>query len=153
VIFEFAHLLRGAILRFDPPEHASAADRIRAMGRHFSQIANVSAADFFAYLRRQALEQASERCEYLGKQLEQAVDAPGYWRADVETLVEQMRQAVTLEDADIPLDLKGSRPLAETRALMQEMFRRYARLLEEWPEIAAAAQSLRENGQGLFAEA
>jgi hypothetical protein len=153
VIFEFAHLLRGAILRYDPPEHGSAADRMRAMGRHFGQIANVSAADFFEYLRRQALEQASERCEYLGKQLEEAIDAPDFWRSDVEALITQMRRAVTLGDADIPLDLKSDRPLEKTRALMQEMFRRYARLLEEWPEIVAAAQDLRENGHGLFAAA
>ena len=43
-----------------------------------------------------------------------------------------------------------SRPPArrDARALIQELFRRYARLLEEWPEIVEAACELRDRGEG-----
>ncbi len=150
VIFEFAHLLRGAILHFEPPETAGAAERMQALGRHLGEFAALPSADFAEYLRYEAIEHASERSEFLAKQLEKAEDAPDFWREDVEALIDHFREAITRDDADIPLDLQSQRPASETRELMRQLYRRYALLLQEWPAMIEFARELRSNGQSLF---
>ncbi len=150
VIFEFAHLLRSSMLHFEPPEHASAADRLLALGRFLEEPAMLPPRDFAEYLRRQALDHASARSEFLAKHLEEFEDAPDYWQADVHALIDHIRHAVAQDDAGIPLDLKTGHPLEETRELMRELFRRYALLLQEWPAIIEAARALHAREEWMF---
>jgi len=149
VIFEFAHLLRGLILSIEMPEHLDAAGRMRLLSRQLAEHATLPPEDFAEFLRDQALMHASGRCEYLARELDEDHEAPDFWREDVEALIEHLRDALTDEDAGIPLDMKGP-PLDETRALMQKLIGSYALLLQEWPGMVEAA---RECGERLFVRA
>jgi hypothetical protein len=150
VIFEFAHLLRGLLFATGMPEHLDAAGRMRLLGRQLGEYAALPAPDFAEFLKEQALAHASERCEYLARQLEEDVESPDFWREDVERLIEHYRHAIAFEDAGIPLDLKRGEPLETTRELIRGLLRGYAGLLQEWPALVEAAGRLREGGCSLF---
>jgi hypothetical protein len=108
-------------------------------------------ADFAELLKDQALAHASDQCEYLAKELDDDNESPDYWREDVESLIEHFQYSAAFEDASIPLDMKSTRPLAETYGLIQELIRRYSVLLGEWPAMIEAARELRDSGEPLFA--
>lgn len=145
VLFEFAHLLRRVIRDIELAQHASTADRTRALGRAISELAAMPPVDFMEALRQKLLEHESEKLGYLDKQLEQG-DMPDFWRQDVENLLVNTRESLTAEDFDIPHDLKTGRTSAENRLFMQQLFARYGQLLQEWPSIVEATHELRDAG-------
>lgn len=152
VVFEFAHLMRRFILLQHPAPQAGAAARMQAVGRALSEFGALPARDFRDFLRMQTLEHESERLDFLERQLRENADAPGFWRDDVEALIEHARAALGHDDFDIPFDLKADRSPGENRALMQSLTARFGRLLQEWPAMVDAAWALREDGRGMFAE-
>jgi hypothetical protein len=144
VIFEFAHLIRRIILRFQRDESAGDADRMRSLGRHLTSIAAQPLEDFCEFIRGQVLEHESSKIDRLEKALREDDEAPEFWRRDLETYLEHVRDALTYADFDIPFDLKGDRSDDENRRLMQQLFGRYGALLEAWPDIVAAAREINE---------
>ena len=148
VLFEFAHLIRRVIRDVELPQHASTAERIPALGRALSELAAMPAVDFLEVLRQKILEHESEKLGYLHKQLEQG-ELPEFWRRDVEDFLLNAHASLQQEDFDIPHDLKTGRTPTENRVFMQELFRRYGQLLQEWPAIVAATGELRAAGIGL----
>ncbi len=147
VLFEFAHLIRRVIRDVELAQRASTAERTQALGRALSEFAAMPAADFLEVLRQKILEHESEKLGYLHKQLEQG-EMPEFWRTDVEDYLLNARASLQQEDFDIPHDLKKGRTSAESRILMQELFRRYGQLLQEWPAIVEATRELRAAGVG-----
>ena len=152
VLFEFAHLIRRVIRDVELAQRASTAERTEALGRALSELAAMPARDFLEVLRQKILEHESEKLGYLHKQLEQG-EMPEFWRADVEDFLLNARESLQQEDFDIPHDLKTGRTSAENRVFMQELFRRYGQLLQEWPSIVEATRELRASGVGLTAPA
>ncbi|MEO8351719.1 MAG: hypothetical protein ABI680_08305 [Chthoniobacteraceae bacterium] len=147
VIFEFAHLVRRSIFSFGGQRGQDTATRMRLLGRHLSEIAAQPAPDFLEHLRLQIIQHESVKCDRLEEQLRTATDIPDYWHEDVAAYLDQVRDALTASDFDLPLDLKGGRTDDGIRALMQQLVARFGTLLEAWPDIVAAARECgaREN--------
>ena len=152
VVFEFAHLMRRFILLQHPAPQASAKARMHTIGRALSELGALPRGDFRDFLRMQTLEHESQRLDFLERQLRENADSPGYWREDVQALIDHARDALGHDDFDIPFDLKTGRSPEENRALMQSLTARFGQLLQEWPAMVDAARALREEGRGMFAE-
>jgi hypothetical protein len=146
VIFEFAHVLTRLILDFVPAQHATAAERTIALGRHLTALATQPAADFIEALRETILKHESEKLGYLETLLADETDAPDYWRHDLETFLQHAREALSADDFDIPYDLKAHRTPEQNRVLMQQLIARYGQLLIDWPAIVTTATELRKSG-------
>ncbi len=142
LVFEFAHLLRRLILRADMPAAATAEHRMVHLGRYFSELGGLPAEDFLEVLRREALAEASDRIEYLGRRLAEDSETPDFWRHDVENLIDHLRESVSQDGSEIPLDLPVSRPLAENRAFLQKACGEYGALLQAWPAMVSVAMKL-----------
>jgi hypothetical protein len=142
VVFEFAHLIRRTLLHFHRSESDSTEHRMRHLGSHLRNISEQPMPDFVETIRTQILEQESARLDYLEQELRDDTESPHFWREDLEAYLAQVREALTCDDFDIPFDLKAGRTPDENRALMRELFSRYGRLLEEWPDMVAAAKEI-----------
>jgi len=142
VVFEFSHLIRRVILRFQRHESAEPGERMRQLGRHLITLADQPPADFVDFISGQVLELESSKLDQLEEELRQDTDTPDWWRDDLEAYLAHVRSALTHEDFDIPFDLKNDRTSAENRVLMRELFGRYGRLLEAWPDIVSATREI-----------
>ena len=151
VLFEFAHLMRAVVLAHAPAQHADAAARTIALGRHLSEIAAKPARDFRHEIGQRTLAQHSAHLEWMAAQLAEDTESPDYWRRDLEAYLEHAREAVTHEDFDIPFDLKPGRTSQENRALMQRLFAEFGGLLQAWPALyEAAKEGNASGGERLF---
>lgn len=146
VFFEFAHLLRALLFAVPRRALATAEARMDSLGRHFAEFGALTPGDFRELLLRYAVYEAGGRVRYLNECLEQAEEAPAFWRADVEHLVAQLTGALEEETGDIPLDLQTGRSPDDARALMQRLIGEYGALLQAWPAIVQATLELREKG-------
>lgn len=142
VVFEFSHLIRRVILRFGRHESADPAERMRRLGQHLAALAAQPFADFTEFVRGQVLEMESDKIDRLEQELREDTDTPDWWRHDLEAYLAHVRSALTHDDFDIPFDMKPDRPDAENRTLMRELFSRYGRLLEAWPDLVAATREV-----------
>ncbi len=142
VVFEFSHLIRRIILRFQRHETAEPAERMRQLGRHLSGLGEQSLPDFTDHIGGQVLELESSKIDQLEEELREDTDTPDWWRQDLEAYLAHVRDALTHEDFDIPFDMKPDRSDAANRALMRELFTRYGRLLEAWPDIVGAVREI-----------
>jgi hypothetical protein len=142
LIWEFAHLLRRLILQTGLPIVASAERRMLLLGRALRDIGELPPADFLELVRQQALAEASERLEYLHREISHAQDPPDFWLQDVEGLIEHLRASISAPGAEIPLDLQSTRPPAATRAFMQTVTGRYGELLQAWPAMVETARGV-----------
>lgn len=142
VIFEFSHLIRRIIQRFTRYESASPAERMRQLGRHLADLATQPLPDFVEFIRGTTLEHESSKLEQLEKALREDDETPDYWRHDLEAYIAHVREALAHDDFDIPFDLKPDRTAEQNRLLMQQLFARYGRLLEIWPDIVAAMPAI-----------
>lgn len=151
-VFEFALIVRAVLFKCEPPEHADSAERIRNLGRNLSAFAGRPEQEFVRALRLVVQQAEAEKLSYLQERLREEIDAPDYWRHDVEKYIAHTREALTHEDFDIPFELKEQRSDDENRRLMQALLANYGALLEDWPAIFAAARALREEGFVFSAE-
>ena len=147
VLFEFSHLLRQIVFAVGLPQSGSAPERMGALGRHLQELGRLPAPDFREFLREHALVHAGDRVAYLSQEAAENPHLPGYWREDVQGLIEHLQSSVTAPDFEIPLDLQGARAPAETRAFMQTLIARYGALLTEWPGMVEAAREFRLCGE------
>ncbi len=150
VLFEWAHLQRRLILGYHPPAGADASACTAGLGRYLSEMANVPAREFHELLAVEVLSHESEKLSWLEKQLDEATDAPEFWRDDVRAYLQHVREALTHEDFDIPLDLKARGTPPENRLFMQRMVSEFGSLLQEWPAMVEAARELRDAGEPLM---
>ncbi len=119
---------------------------MRSLGRSLEEIGALTPGDFRDLLLTHAIAEVSGRLRYLSEQLEEADDAPDYWRADVEHLIAQLTGALRRRPPIFPLDLQSGRTPDEARALMQRLIGGYGALLQAWPAMVQATLELREKG-------
>ena len=146
VIFEFAHLIRRIILRFQRGDSGLPAMRMKALGGFLTSIGEQEPEDFLDFIHGHILEHESGKLDHLETELREDVESPDFWREDLETYITHVREALTHEDFDIPFDLKSERSDEANRILMRELFTRYGRLLQAWPEIVAVAREVHASG-------
>jgi hypothetical protein len=144
---EFAHLLRRLILQAPLPAACDdRAERLRALGWGLRLLASLREGDFRDFLRAVILEHEGGKLAWLESRLLNETGAADFWRADVERLLDQTREALTHDDFDIPWDLKPLGEPEKVRALMRTLIRQFGELLENWPAIHAAAVELAGEG-------
>ncbi len=140
-IWEYAHLLRGILIAWNPPPGAlDTAGRMDSVGRYLCEIAGAPARDFHEYLRWFVLQHESDKIGFMENCLAEEHDAPAFWRRDVEAYIEQTRHALAEPDCDIPFDMRERWSASEARGLMQKMMYDYGRLLRAWPALVEAAR-------------
>ncbi len=144
VVFEFAHLIRRFLLRFQRSESDGSEARMRQLGRSLQDLASQPLPDFTEAIRALILEQESARLDHLEQQLRDDTESPDFWREDLEAYLGHVRESLTYDDFDIPWDLKTGRTPDENRKFMRDLFHRYGHLLQEWPAIVAVAQQVNE---------
>jgi hypothetical protein len=144
--FEFAHLLRRLLFALPRRALASAEVRMCSLGRSLEDIGALATTDFRDLILTHAMSEVSGRIRFLTERLEEADDAPDYWRADVEHLIAQLTGALEEETADVPLDLQTGRSADEARGLMQRLIGGYGALLQAWPAMVQATLELRAAG-------
>jgi hypothetical protein len=147
VLFEFAHLIRRILLRFQRCESDTTEVRMRQLGSHLRSIGEQPLVDFVESIRLHIVEQESSRLDYLDQQLRDDTESPEFWREDLEAYLAHVREALTHDDFDIPFDLKSGRSDDENRQLMRVLFSRYGRLLQDWPDMVAAAREINAQGE------
>lgn len=138
----------GAILLAEPPVFPSgdlsAADRIRALGRHLIELAR-SPAVFFATLdtavRAHAEADLRRKAELL-----RTTDGPQEWKRDMRAFIDLRRQALSTPEFSVPLDLVVAHGFEHARSLTRTFVREFGQLIEWWPDIVETAHSLRANG-------
>ncbi len=147
VVPEFAHLMRRLILECDLPDHADAAARTIALGRHLRALAARPAADFQHAIRTCVLALEGEKLAWLAGELRDDEGSSECWRRDVEAYLEHKRAAFAEDDFDIPHDLHATRSPEENRNFMQRLIGEFGRLLEHWPAIFATAREMNWRGE------
>lgn len=147
VVPEFAHLMRKLILECELPDHADAATRTVALGRHLTSLAARPPADFQHAIRICVLGMEGEKLAWLASELRDDEGSSEWWCRDVEAYLGHKRASFVADDFDIPYDLKSGRSPEQNRAFMQRLCGEFGRLLEQWPAIFAAAQEMNERGE------
>ncbi len=150
-VFEFAHIVRAVIGNHSTAEYSDSATQMQKLGRHLSEFAALPTSDFREALHHVVLMSESHKMGWLEDSLRTETDAPEFWRRDMQSFLDQSREALLHEDFDIPYELKASRPAVENRELMKQLIGRYGQLLEEWPGMFEAAREFRQEGRPLFA--
>jgi hypothetical protein len=143
-MWEFAHILRGLVMRWTPPPGMRETERrMEALGRHLRELA-ADEQEFGEYLREFVLQHESEKIAFMEACVEEEEEAPAFWREDLDAYIEQTRLALMAPDFDIPFDMRKWQP-AEARSLMCRMVAGYGRMLDAWPSAMRAARDLAQN--------
>jgi hypothetical protein len=140
-MWEFAHILRGLVMRWTPPPGMRETERrMEALGRFLRELA-ADEQEFGEYLREFVLQHESEKIAFMEACAEEEEEAPAFWREDLDAYIEQTRLALMAPDFDIPFDMRKWQP-DEARGLMRGMVAGYGRMLEAWPSATRAARDL-----------
>lgn len=128
---------------------ADGAPRLRALGRHLTELASLGAGGFENAVRRLLYSRAEGTAGKMNRMLERHDRSPGYWAEDVRQSLEGLRRTLESGDFPTPRDLQAGRTPEEARELGRRGVQRYGRLLEAWPELVQATRSLRNRGRTL----
>ncbi len=127
-------------------DHSSpGAPRMRMLGRHLTELGTLPWPDFERLLARRVWQASANELRLLRKRLS-AADASSPWAHDAQAYADVLLHSIGNSDIALPESLRATRSVDDARALMQRLFRRFGGLLEAWPAIFSAAQSLNERG-------
>ena len=126
-------------------DQAPSMNRLDAASQFFQDVAALSEKDLLEYLRNRYLFHASRYVEYLEAQLLIHGRKPIFWVDDVEAHLERVRALPAGSDFCVPTDLQEGRSNEEALTLTRRLVNQFGMLLESWPEILAAARSIRES--------
>jgi len=131
------------------PATREPAQRLRALGQHLRDCGGLRPRDFEELLRLQRWRQLSTSLAQLEDALAEYADAPAGWTDDVQRCIDEAHACLGRQDDIAPADLVPELQPDEARALVQRLLARFGELLEHWPDIYAAARTLREGGHAL----
>lgn len=147
---DFNELAVAALASIDPGlVKPDGAPRLRALGRHLTDLASLGPGGFEDALRRLLFLRAEGSVAGMHALLERFGGAPDYWARDLRGSLERTRAAVSADDYPTPRDLQEGRTPAEARERGRRLLGRYGRLLESWPDLVQAARTLKTRGRTL----
>jgi hypothetical protein len=129
---------------------AAGSDRLYEAAGFFQDLSSLGDADFLEYLRSRYMPHLSRHVEYLDGLLQIYRGQPDFWARDVESHIVKLQDLPMAPDFCIPVDLRQGRADSEAVGLTRQIVGVFGNLLEAWPEIRAAAFSLREEGKEAF---
>jgi hypothetical protein len=128
---------------------ASGGERLRALGKHLTELGTMALADFEEFARIQLWSRAITEISLLEQRLQLYGGAPDFWAGDVKKRLAVLRETLPEEGQIVARDLTAGRSVKEARELMQRLVLKFGRLLAWWPEIVEAAKRLRARGRRL----
>lgn len=123
--------------------------RLQTFGKHLMEIASMPQEDFEEFLKVQLWRMHTDTIQQMEGYLQQYRGEPAIWANDVENYIHHFHAALIKEDFVVPKDLLVSRNAEEARKLSQQLVFKFGQLLYHWPELVAAAKSLRTLGRRL----
>jgi FkbH-like protein len=149
--FDTAKLIIDCIKSCDlgPNYHRSAADNLRKLGNHLTEIGSLSHSDFQEFIRLQVWQTSRTFITLAETYLHTYQDSPYYWKNDLQKYIELLCQSLTRDDYFIPLDLMQNRDIAQAQILAQRIVFKFGQLLTWWPALVQVSQQLRVQGQRL----
>ena len=124
----------------------SGEERLRTLGNHLMQLGNSTSIAFDEFVRICLWRMKSISITLLEEELINRKGAPDFWSADVAKHIEVLRRSLLHEVDKPPQDLLEGRSVDEARQLAKRLIVKFGHLLYWWPEIFAAAKSLRARG-------
>ncbi len=117
--------------------------RLQTFGKHLMEIASMPQEDFEEFIRVQLWRMHSDTIQLMEGYLQHHRGIPAFWATDVENYLHHFHTALIKESFVVPQDLLGNRNDEEARKLSQQLVFKFGQLLYHWPELVAAARSLR----------
>jgi hypothetical protein len=129
-------------LQFSQPsgDHES---HLRVMGTHLMELGNLEDREFWNILQQRWFASVSQTLVTMEDQRHRDSRAPKFWLRDVEKYVDSLRQRLACEEGLLPQDISNFGSALEVRELVKKQVKQYGTLLKNWPDIVAAASSIR----------
>jgi hypothetical protein len=141
------------LMNYNGPEgQRQPEERLRFMGRYFTELGSAPPLDFRENLRFQSWQFLSRAISGMESRLRLYRNSPQFWRDDLGKCIEVMKESALDADYIIPADIRTGRTISEALALLQRLFLKFGQLLQLWPDIVAGAATLRSQGQRLTRE-
>lgn len=147
VVRLYSILLRciGSVVGQRGPQHDPRA-KLKSLGSHLSELGSLPGRDFIEFLRVQLWQAASQSALVLDRMLSAHRDAPHYWLTDVQRYLNTQREAMRRPEYVLPHELRGHGDDEQRRIKTQRLLHRFGELLQAWPTLVDAAQTLHRQG-------
>lgn len=120
-------------------------DAAREVGRYLKDISGMSPGEFNEFIRERMLERTASKIRGAEQRLADEDEAPAYWARHLRALVENYEEHLTEKFFFAPIDLRGD--ARQRMATTRQLFRKYGRLLMQWPAMVEGAKELRAAGE------
>ncbi len=128
---------------------ANPAERLRAMGRHLTELAQEPVCEFTRFIRSLFLGRTTALLASL-ESLPRPDRSSATFRAEqVRRYMDALRGALLREDAAVPREFCALSRAEEAWDQARRIISRYGQLLEAWPAIVECADTLHKHGDGL----
>jgi hypothetical protein len=130
-----------------PPGQVSDIARLEAIGKYFSMLGAMPAADFIHLLRSIQITGISRGITWSEHHLKSQTDAPPAYSTDLRNSIRHQIDSLTDENL-MPVDF-GAVSRDEVLLRTQSQLGKYGELCAAWPAIVAASRELNAAGRGL----
>lgn len=128
------------------PGHSGGQERLQTLGAYLMEIGTLPLPEFEEFIQLQVSSRFSQLLFTLEQSFKKYEGSPDFWARDLRQYIQTTQQALQTKDCIVAQDLKEGRTDAEVIRLSQQLVLEFGRLLQVWPDMIAAAKSLRERG-------
>jgi len=128
------------------PGRLSGEERLHRLGAYLSEIGNLALPEFQEFIQLQVSLRISQLLSSLEQLLRKHNGSPAYWARDLRQYIDTTQESLQSKDCIVAQDLRQGRTDSEAVRLSQQLIFEFGRLLQVWPELMAAARTLRRRG-------
>ncbi len=128
------------------PGRLSGRERLHTLGTYLTEIGNLALPEFEEFIQLQVSLRISQLLISLEQLFKKYDGSPAYWARDLRQYIQITQQSLQSKDCFVAQDLKKGRTDSEVVNLSQQLILGFGRLLQNWPDLIAAASSLRARG-------
>jgi hypothetical protein len=132
-----------------PPDEFTDKQNLQRLGKYLEELGQLDQSDFEIFVRQLVGKHVTESIATFENRLQEGSDTPAFWANDVRKYILMMRDSLTKQEWNIPLELLYGRNITETRKLTQKLVFKYGQLLFWWPSLVEAARHLRSRNERL----
>jgi hypothetical protein len=141
------HIVQALVRRLAPvTAPAQGAAALGLLGQQLRQLGASPRTRFATGVEELVVAQAGRLAAVLRDRLRAHREQPDYWAADVRSVLELLTPEAIRASATEPIDLVEAFGPAEALPRLQHLLRDLGQLMQAWPDMVAAAQSLRAQG-------
>jgi hypothetical protein len=123
----------------------SVDERFRSLGRYLMELGSLPHGELSDQLVSIHAREKARLLAFLDQLLLDAGGKPDFWARDVQSTIDAIHDSLPRADSALPADMSGTDSAARLAAF-SDYIRRYGALLAVWPDMIAAAHTLRERG-------